>query len=147
MATSTCPHCHCLTSGHSRGSKMSSGTDGRDMTCPPAEMNLHCPPGLLISVADTWWQGWGKELPRLKRRQGDLSGRCREGAKTSHCWMLATGLCCFCSSSVGMVNEKVVKGSEFPQCLTVSAFPDPCWSGYRQSGAQRLHCTGSPGYR
>lgn len=77
----------------------------------------------------------------------DLSGKCRKGPQTSYYWMLAIWLCCFCSSSVGMVNEKVVKGSEFPEYLTISAFLDLCRSGYRQSTAQRLHCTGSPGYR
>jgi len=43
--------------------------------------------------------------------------------------MLAIWLRCFCSSSVGMVNEKIVKGSEFPKYLTVSAFLDLCRSG------------------
>lgn len=74
----------------------------------------------------------------------DISGKCRKGVQTSY---YSIWLCCFCSSSVGMVNEKVVKGSEFPEYLTVSAFLDPCRSGYRRSTAQRLHCTGSPGYR
>lgn len=66
VATSTFPHRHCLVSGHGRGSKTNSGTGGRDVTCPPAEMNLHCPPQLLISTADTSQQGWGKKLPHLK---------------------------------------------------------------------------------
>lgn len=80
-------------------------------------------------------------------RVQDNSGKCRKGVQTSYYWMLEILLRCFCSSSVGMVNEKVVKGSEFPEYLTVSAFLDPCWSGYRRTTAQRLHCTGSPGYR
>lgn len=76
---------------HSRGSKRSSGTGGRDMTCPPAEMNPHCPPQLLISSADTWWPGWGKKLPRLKSRQGGW-GPSLEGAEKvpkqviAECW-------------------------------------------------------------
>lgn len=50
--------------------KMSSGTGGRDVTCPRAEMSPHCPPQLLISIADNWWQGWGKKLPHQKPPQG-----------------------------------------------------------------------------
>ena len=59
--TATSPYHLCLASGLGGGSKMSGGTGGGDVTCPPAELNLHYPPRLLISAADTWWQGWGKE--------------------------------------------------------------------------------------
>lgn len=148
--TGTFPHHCCLASGHGRGSKPRGSTGGGDLTCPSAELNLRYPPQLLISPTATQHQGWGTN--RFAWNQDswwvqDMSEKCRKGIQTGYYWMLVIWLRCFCSSSVGTVNEKVVKGSEFPEYLTVSAFLDPCRSGYRRSTAQRLHCTGSPGYR
>lgn len=59
--TAAFPHRRRLASGRGRGSKTSGGTGGRDVTSPPAELNPHYPPRLLISAADTWWQGRGQE--------------------------------------------------------------------------------------
>lgn len=120
-----------------------------DVTCPPAELNPCYPPGLWSAPQ---WLGKGLGEKTILPILGQLAnagylGKWRKGPQTIYYWMLVTSLCCFCSPSVGTVNEKVVKGSKFPKYLTVSAFLDLCRSGYRQSTAQRLHCTGSPGYR
>lgn len=74
MATSTCPHCHCLTSGHSRGSKMGSGAGGRDVTWPPAEMKPHCPPWLWSELQIPGGRAGGGNCPTWNH-DGE-GGRC-----------------------------------------------------------------------
>lgn len=90
VATSTFPHRH----SHFRWQQRLKDEQwlcGRDVTCPPAEVNLHCPAWLLISVADTWRQGWGKKLPHLKLWQGQwkmsLEGAEKVGKQANAgCW-------------------------------------------------------------